>query len=130
MRLLRNILALAPCGKPQGTHFAHVTALLQWLPGRLNFTGLEPCGGRSARTHVRWFARPFPSRAWPWPRWGRCIRGCRWGWGRCWFWTPASCPRAGTGPRGRGLNDSDAAIGDANRILHSAGVWLTTSISR
>ena len=35
-------------------------ALLQWLPGRLNFTGLEHCGGWSARTHARWFARPFP----------------------------------------------------------------------
>ena len=49
-----------PCGKPQAAHFAHVTELLQWLPGRLNFTGLEHYGGRSARTHARWFARPFP----------------------------------------------------------------------
>lgn len=60
MRLLRNILALAPCGKPQAAHFAHLVALLQWLPGRLNFTGLEHYGGRSARTHARWFGRPFP----------------------------------------------------------------------
>ena len=60
MRLLRNILALAPCGKPQGSHFAHVTGLLQWLPGHLNFTNLEHYGGHSARTHARWFARPFP----------------------------------------------------------------------
>lgn len=60
MRLSRNILALAPCGKPQETYIAHVTALLQWLPERANFTGLEHCGGRSARTHARWFARPFP----------------------------------------------------------------------
>ncbi|MYC62557.1 MAG: transposase [Caldilineaceae bacterium SB0661_bin_34] len=60
MRWLRNILALAPCGKPQASHFAHVTGLLQWLPGRLNFTNLEHYGGRSARTHARWFARPFP----------------------------------------------------------------------
>ena len=35
-------------------------ALLQWLPGRLNFTGLEHYGGRPARTPARWFARPFP----------------------------------------------------------------------
>ena len=60
MRLLRNILALAPCGKPQAAHFAHVTDLLQWLPGRVHFTGLKHYGGRSARTHARWFARPFP----------------------------------------------------------------------
>ncbi|MYA03371.1 MAG: hypothetical protein F4Y37_01975 [Caldilineaceae bacterium SB0664_bin_22] len=51
---------MAPCGKPQAAHFAHLVALLQWLPGRLNFTGLEHYGGRSARTHARWFARPFP----------------------------------------------------------------------
>ncbi|MYD91586.1 MAG: hypothetical protein F4Y08_14860 [Caldilineaceae bacterium SB0662_bin_9] len=57
---MRNILALTPCGKPQTAHFAHVTELLQWLPGRLNFIGLEHYGGRSARTHARWFARPFP----------------------------------------------------------------------
>ena len=60
MRLLRNILALMPCGKPQASHFAHVTELLQWLPGRVNFTNLEHYGGRSARSHARWFARPFP----------------------------------------------------------------------
>ena len=60
MRLLRNILALTLCGKPQAAHFAHVIELLQWLPGRLNFTSLEHYGGRSARTHARWFARPFP----------------------------------------------------------------------
>ena len=41
MRLLRNILALAPCGKPQAAHFAHVTELQQWLPGHVNFTNLE-----------------------------------------------------------------------------------------
>ena len=60
MRLLRTLLALMPCGKPQAAHFAHLVALLQWLPGRLNFTGLEHYGGRSARTHARWFARSFP----------------------------------------------------------------------
>ncbi len=60
MRLLRTLLALAPCGKPQAAHFAHLVALLQWLPGRVNFTHLEHYGGRSARTHARWFARPFP----------------------------------------------------------------------
>lgn len=60
MRLLRNILALAPYGKPQATYIAHMTVLLQWLPGRANFTGLEHYGGWSARTHARWFARPFP----------------------------------------------------------------------
>ncbi len=60
MRLLRNILALAPCGKPQADHFAHVVGMLQWLPGRLHFTNLEHYGGRSARTHARWFGRPFP----------------------------------------------------------------------
>ena len=57
MRLLHNILALAPCGKPQAVHFAQVTV----LPGRVNFTGLDDYGGRSARTHARWFARPLPS---------------------------------------------------------------------
>ena len=60
MRLLDNILALMPCGKPQATFLAHLLALLQWLPGRLNFTGLEAHGGWSARTHARWFGRPFP----------------------------------------------------------------------
>ena len=52
MRLLRNIRALAPCGLPQGAYIAHVMALLQWLPGRANCTGLAPYGSRSAR--------PFP----------------------------------------------------------------------
>ena len=60
MRLLDNILALMPCGKPQATFLAHLLALLQWLPGGLNFTGLEAHGGWSARTHARWFGRPFP----------------------------------------------------------------------
>ncbi len=60
MRLLDNILALMPCGKPQATFMAYLLALLQWLPGRLNFTGLEAHGGRAARTHARWFGRPFP----------------------------------------------------------------------
>ena len=60
MRLLSNILALAPCGKPQAAHFIHLVMLLLWLPGRVNFTNLEHYGGRSARTHARWFARPFP----------------------------------------------------------------------
>ncbi len=60
MRLLRTILALMPCGKPQAAHFAHLVELLLWLPGRANFTGLEHYGDRSARTHARWFARPFP----------------------------------------------------------------------
>ena len=60
MRLLSNILALAPCGKPQAAHFVHLVTLLLWLPGRVNFTNLEHYGGRSARTHARWFARPFP----------------------------------------------------------------------
>ena len=60
MRLLRNILALVPGGKPQAAHFAHVTALLQWLSVRVNFTNLEHYGGRSARTYARWFARPLP----------------------------------------------------------------------
>ena len=60
MRSLHNILALAPCGKPQAAHFAHLVELLQWQPERVNFTNLEHCGGRSARTHARWFARDFP----------------------------------------------------------------------
>ena len=60
MRLLRNILALAPCGKPQASHFAHLMELLQWLPERVNFTHLERYGGWSVRTHARWFGRPFP----------------------------------------------------------------------
>ena len=29
----------------QGGHFAHVTALLQWLPVRVHFTNLECYGG-------------------------------------------------------------------------------------
>ena len=45
MRLLRNILALMPCGKPQASHFVHVTELLQWLPERVNFTNLEHYSG-------------------------------------------------------------------------------------
>ena len=60
MRFFRNILALTPCGKPQATFIAHVTALLPWLPGRVHFTGLAYYGGRSARTPARGFARPFP----------------------------------------------------------------------
>ncbi|MCY4522165.1 MAG: transposase [Caldilineaceae bacterium] len=60
MRWLRTILALMPCGKPQAAHFAHLVELLQWLPGRINFTGLEHYGGWSVRTHARWFGRPFP----------------------------------------------------------------------
>ena len=34
--------------------------LLLWQPERVNFTNLEHCGGRSARTHARGFARAFP----------------------------------------------------------------------
>ena len=34
--------------------------LLLWQPERVNFTTLEHCGGWSARTHARWFARDFP----------------------------------------------------------------------
>ena len=49
-----------PCGKPQADYFAHLVALLQWLPERVNFTHLERYGGWSARTHARWFARAFP----------------------------------------------------------------------
>ena len=60
MRWLHNILALAPCGKPQAAHFAHLVDLLLWQPERVHFTHLERCGGRSARTHARWFARDFP----------------------------------------------------------------------
>ncbi len=60
MRSLHNILALSPCGKPQAAHFAHLVELLLWQPERVNFTNLEHCGGRSARTHARWFARDFP----------------------------------------------------------------------
>ncbi len=59
MQLLRNILALMPCGKPQAAHFAHLVELLQWLPERVNFTNFERCGGRSVRTHARGFARSF-----------------------------------------------------------------------
>lgn len=47
------------CGKPQAAPFAHLVALLQWLPGRAHFTGLEHYGSRSARTHACWFALPF-----------------------------------------------------------------------
>jgi hypothetical protein len=65
MRLLRNILVLAPCGKPQATDIAHVTALLQWLPKRANFTNLDhQAAGRrvpmSAGLHD-----PCPLCAWP-----------------------------------------------------------------
>jgi len=60
VRLLRTILALLPCGKPQAAHFVHLVELLQWLPGRVHFTDLARYGGRSARTHARWFGRPFP----------------------------------------------------------------------
>ena len=60
MRLLHNILALMPCGKPQAAYFAHLVALLLWQPERVNFTNLERYGGRSARTHARWFGRAFP----------------------------------------------------------------------
>ena len=60
MRLLRNMLALTPCGKPQAALFAHLVALLQWLPGCVNFANLEHYGSRSVRTYARWFARPFP----------------------------------------------------------------------
>ena len=59
MRLLRTILALMPCGKPQAAHFAHVTELL-WVPGCVHFTDLARYVGRSARTHARWFGRPCP----------------------------------------------------------------------
>ena len=38
----------------QVAHFAHLIVLLQWLPGRLNFTGLEHYGGWSARTCSGW----------------------------------------------------------------------------
>ncbi len=60
MGWLRTILALMLGGKPQSAHFAHTVELLQWLPGRANFTSLDHYGGRSARAHARWFARPFP----------------------------------------------------------------------
>ena len=55
-----NILALAPCGKLQASHFAHLIELLQWLPERVSFTNLECGSGWSVRTHARWFARSFP----------------------------------------------------------------------
>ena len=60
MRLLDNILALMPCGKPQATFMAHLLGRLQWQPDRRNFSGLAAYGGRAARTHARWFGRPFP----------------------------------------------------------------------
>ena len=60
MRLLCNILALMRCGKPQADFMAHVLGLLQWLPGRVNFTSLAYYGGYAARTYARGFARPFP----------------------------------------------------------------------
>ncbi len=60
MRLLDNILALMPCGKPQATFMAHLLDRLQWQPDRRNFSGLAAYGGRAARTHARWFGRPFP----------------------------------------------------------------------
>lgn len=103
MRWLRNILALTPCGKPQASHFAHVTGLLQWLSGRVNFTNLEHYGGRSARTHARWFARPFPfarlavaslGALHPWDRWGLLALDASFvaksgdkTWGAGWFWS-------------------------------------------
>ena len=103
VRLLRNILALVPCGKPQASHFAHVTELLRWLPGRVNFTNLEYYGGRSARTPARWFARPFPfarlavaalGAVHPRERWelptmdaGFVAKSGRETWGTGWFWS-------------------------------------------
>ena len=60
MRWLHNRLPLAPFGKPQAAHFAHLVELLLWQPERVHFTNLERCGGGSARTHARWFARDFP----------------------------------------------------------------------
>ncbi len=60
VRLLDNVLALMPCGKPQATFMPHLVSLLQWQPGHLNFTGLEAYGGRAALTHARWFGRSFP----------------------------------------------------------------------
>ncbi len=38
---------------------AHMAAPPQWLPGRVHFSNLEFCSGRSARTHACWFARSF-----------------------------------------------------------------------
>ena len=90
MRLLRNILALAPCGKPQADHFAHVVGMLQWLPGRLNFTNLEHYGGRSARTHARWFGRPFPFARLAVAALGALHPRVSEDWGNCWPWMPAS----------------------------------------
>lgn len=60
VRLLSNILALVPYGKPQVASIVYVTALQQWLPGRANFTGLEPYCGLSTRTDARWFTWSFP----------------------------------------------------------------------
>ncbi len=38
MRLLHNILALVPGGKPQAAYIAHMAGLPRWLPERVNFT--------------------------------------------------------------------------------------------
>ena len=38
---------------------AHMAPPLQWLPGRVHFSNLEFCSGRSAHTHACWFAQSF-----------------------------------------------------------------------
>ena len=48
MRLLHNILLLAPCGKSQAACFAYLVELMQWQP--------ERGGGWLVRTHARWLA--------------------------------------------------------------------------
>ena len=57
--MLRNILALMPCGKPQVARFVHLVELPRWLPERVNFTNLEHCGGRPGRQMFSRLRRTF-----------------------------------------------------------------------
>lgn len=62
---------------------AHMAAPLQWLPGRVHFSNLEFCSGRSAHTHACWFAQSFDAARLAVA--ALCIRGRS---GSCWSWTP------------------------------------------
>ena len=88
MRWLRNILALAPCGKPQAAPFAHLVELLQWLPGGSHCSHLEPYGGRSARPFP--FARLAVAAG--------CVPKIGHGtWGTGWFWSGMARAPLGAG---------------------------------
>ena len=100
MQLLRNILALCPAANRRRTTSPTWWNCRSGLPERVNFTNLEHCGGWSVRTHARWFARDFSFAHLAVAALGRRTRSRS---GNCGLWTPASCPRAGTGPGAPGL---------------------------